>query len=61
MPCWVLQGMIVVGGKVREYRTNYKLISTENKIKTVKRNNKHQKRQMSPMVLSWFIDEIGAR
>jgi hypothetical protein len=33
MPCWDLQGTTVVGGKVREYRTNYKLISTENKLK----------------------------
>jgi hypothetical protein len=33
MPCWVLQGMTAVEGKVREYRTNYKLESTENKLK----------------------------
>jgi hypothetical protein len=32
-PVGSLQGMKAVEGKVREYRTNYKLISTENKLK----------------------------
>jgi hypothetical protein len=45
MPCWALQGTIAVGGKVREYRTNYKLISTENKLKLRKETIKHQKQK----------------
>jgi hypothetical protein len=45
MPCWDLQGMTAVGGKVRKYRTNYKLESTENKLKLQKEttNTKKQK------------------
>jgi hypothetical protein len=33
MPCWVLKGMTAVEERVRGNKTNYKLISTENKLK----------------------------
>jgi hypothetical protein len=32
MPCWDLQGMIAVEGKVREYRTHYKQELNKNKL-----------------------------
>jgi hypothetical protein len=35
--------MTAVGGKVREYKTNYKLISTENKLKLRKETTNTKK------------------
>jgi hypothetical protein len=45
MPCWVLQGMKAVEGKVREYRTNYKLESIENKLKLRKETTNIKKKK----------------
>jgi hypothetical protein len=52
-PVGSVQGTTAVGGKVRGNKTNYKLISTENKLNCEKKqSNTKNKRQMSPMVLS---------
>ena len=64
MPCWVLQSMTAVEGRVRGNKTNYKQELNKNKLNCEhmdKETVNTKKTPISPMVLSWSIDEIKAR
>jgi hypothetical protein len=64
MPCWVLQSMTAVEERVRGNKTNYKQELNKNKLNcehTDKETINTKKTPISPMVLSWSIDEIRAR
>ena len=64
MPYWVLQSMIAVEERVRGNKTNYKQELNENKLNYEhmdKETINTKKTPISPMVLSWSIDEIRAR
>jgi hypothetical protein len=64
MPCWVMQGTTTMEGKVRGNKTNYKKELNKNKLNCEHADKEiinMKKTPMSPMVLSWSIDEIRAR
>jgi hypothetical protein len=64
MPCWVLQSMKAVEERVRGKKTNYKKELNETKLNcehTDKETINIKKTPISPMVLSWSIDEIRAQ